>query len=119
MDLIDRFIHYFRHNNVFKDVYREVGILEVFVTCLNRYSEFLEKFLAQDSLDNNENSSIDIKLDPNETLGTHILEALTILLSGNNNNSSVFRESGGAKCVHEMVKFKHCRDTVLGEPTKN
>lgn len=31
-----------KHNAIFKDVYREVGILEVFVTCLNRYCTFLE-----------------------------------------------------------------------------
>jgi WD repeat and FYVE domain-containing protein 3 len=35
-------------------------------------------------------------------------------MSSNNNNSNVFRESGGAKTIHEMVKFKHCRDSVLG-----
>lgn len=35
-------------------------------------------------------------------------------MSSNNNNSNVFRESGGAKTIHEMVKFKHCRDCVLG-----
>ena len=35
-----------RHNPIFKDVYREVGILEVFVTCLNRYCAFLEKHFA-------------------------------------------------------------------------
>jgi hypothetical protein len=31
-----------KHNTIFKDVYREVGILEVFVTCLNRYCSFLD-----------------------------------------------------------------------------
>lgn len=39
-------IYYFsfahRHNSVFKDVYREVGMLEVFVTCLTRYHELLK-----------------------------------------------------------------------------
>ena len=49
----------------------------------------------------------------NEELGQIVLEALTILLNASNNNSNVFRESGGAKCIHEMVKFKHCRDCVL------
>jgi hypothetical protein len=38
-----------RHNTIFKDVYREVGILEVFVTCLHRYAALLkEKKQAQD-----------------------------------------------------------------------
>lgn len=53
-------------------------------------------------------------LDSNETLGKVVLEALTILMSGNSNNSNVFRESGGAKTIHEMVKFKHCRESILG-----
>ncbi|TMW44209.1 hypothetical protein DOY81_010711 [Sarcophaga bullata] len=37
-----------RHNNVFKDVYREVGILEVFVTCLNRYADHVRKITKDD-----------------------------------------------------------------------
>lgn len=37
-----------------------------------------------------------------------------ILLNGNNNNANVFRESGGAKCIHEMIKFKHNRNHTLG-----
>lgn len=32
-----------KHNTIFKDVYREVGILEVFVTCLQRYGESLKE----------------------------------------------------------------------------
>lgn len=35
-----------KHNLIFKDVYREVGILEVFVTCLNRYCAFLDKHFS-------------------------------------------------------------------------
>lgn len=52
--------------------------------------------------------------DPNEVLGNLVMDALLLLLSANNNNANVFRESGGAKCIHEMVKFKHCREQVLG-----
>jgi len=33
----------FRHNPIFKNVYREVGILEVFVTCLHRYAALLKE----------------------------------------------------------------------------
>lgn len=42
-----------------------------------------------------------------------MLDALTLLLNSNNNNSTVFRESGGAKTIHEMVKFRHCREQIL------
>lgn len=34
---------------MFKDVYREVGILEVFVTCLIKYSSFLQKHIVIES----------------------------------------------------------------------
>lgn len=101
-----------KHNTIFKDVYREVGILEVFVTCLNRYCTFLERhFAVTGSFEDRVKS---LEEESNETLGKLVLEALTILMSSNSNNSSVFRESGGAKTIHEMVKFKHCRDCVLG-----
>lgn len=32
----------FRHNVIFKDVYREVGLLEVFVTSLHGYATLLK-----------------------------------------------------------------------------
>lgn len=37
-----------------------------------------------------------------------------MLLSGNNSNANIFRESGGAKCIQEMVKYRHGRNHVLG-----
>lgn len=43
-----------------------------------------------------------------------MIESLGILLNGNNSNANVFRESGGAKCIHEMIKFKHNRNHILG-----
>lgn len=46
--------------------------------------------------------------------GKLVIESLGILLNNNNNNANVFRESGGAKCIHDMVKFKHGRNHVLG-----
>lgn len=100
-----------RHNNVFKDVYREVGILEVLVTCLNRYADYVCKITKD-----NENAVICEEEAENlpDVLGKHVLEALTILLAGNNNNANVFRDCGGAKCVHELVKFRHCRPQALG-----
>lgn len=105
-----------RHNNVFKDVYREVGILEVFVTCLQRYVGFLDKNTSVNV--NNYDIELvnpnEIENDTHEHLGKLLMDALTILLGGNSSNAAVFRQSGGAKCVHDMVKFKHCRDPVLG-----
>ncbi|KAJ4438846.1 hypothetical protein ANN_14799 [Periplaneta americana] len=99
-----------RHNTIFKDVYREVGILEVFVTCLHRYAALLkEKKQAQDQ-------GREYEIPPlNEMLGMLVMEALTLLLNGNSNNASVFRESGGARCAHNLVPYPECRQQVLGE----
>lgn len=121
---------------MFKDVYREVGILEVFVACLIKYAAFLQKSVNVESgnydieltneseLENgnfiayqnhNRHNQINLHLfpDPNEIFGKLVIEALGVLLNGNNNNANVFRESGGAKCIHDMVKFRHGRNLVL------
>ncbi|XP_030377443.1 WD repeat and FYVE domain-containing protein 3 [Scaptodrosophila lebanonensis] len=99
-----------RHNNVFKDVYRELGIMEILVGCLNRYGDHVRSITAgEESL-----VVVPEQEDLIDTHGKHVLEALTILLGGASNNANVFRECGGAKCVHELVKFKHCRPQALG-----
>lgn len=43
-----------------------------------------------------------------------MLEGIGLLLNGNNSNANIFRESGGAKCIHDMVKYRHGRNDVLG-----
>jgi len=39
----------FRHNTLFKDVYREVGLLEVLVTCLHRFATVMKLKMQQTS----------------------------------------------------------------------
>jgi len=103
-----------RHNAVFKDVYREVGILEIFVGCLIRYASHVQKITKGDESMVVEPEG-DAEEDLLDTMGKHVLEALTMLLGGGaSNNAQLFREYGGAKCVHELVKFKHCRPQALG-----
>lgn len=125
-----------RHNVIFKDVYREVGMLEVFVTCLSRYAVFLkdkqileeEKMKAAESpdgspkvpdrkkrLSRHDSLIKDPKLEAEEEeLGSLVMEGLTALLNGNTNNCNVFRDCGGAKCVHGMVVHESCRTKALG-----
>ncbi|CAH0714498.1 unnamed protein product, partial [Brenthis ino] len=128
-----------KHNAIFKDVYREVGMLEVFVTCLSRYAVFLKdkqlleeekakcetevssvnespkaperkkRQSRQDSLIKDPNTEIE-----EEELGSLVMEGLTALLNGNVNNCNVFRDCGGAKCVHGMVVHESCRSKALG-----
>ncbi|CAG4985996.1 unnamed protein product [Colias eurytheme] len=127
-----------KHNALFKDVYREVGMLEVFVTCLTRYAVFLkDKQILEEEMEKKETVSSatespkapdrkkrqsrqdSLIQDPNieiqeEELGSLVMEGLTALLNGNVNNCNVFRDCGGAKCVHGMVVYESCRTKALG-----
>ncbi|XP_013179018.1 PREDICTED: WD repeat and FYVE domain-containing protein 3 isoform X1 [Papilio xuthus] len=126
-----------KHNTIFKDVYREVGMLEVFVTCLSRYAVFLKdkQILEEEKIKREGENSAgsptaperrkrlskhdSLIKDPNtdveeEELGTLVMEGLTALLNGNTNNCNVFRDCGGAKCVHGMVVHESCRTKALG-----
>ncbi|XP_046392591.1 WD repeat and FYVE domain-containing protein 3 isoform X2 [Ischnura elegans] len=97
-----------RHNAIFKDVYREVGILEVFVTCLHRYAALLKE--KQQAVEEEKEYSIP---EESEKLGSLVMEALTALLAGNASNAGVFRECGGARCAHNLVPYPECRQHAL------
>ncbi|KAB0793199.1 hypothetical protein PPYR_12819 [Photinus pyralis] len=98
-----------KHNPIFKDVYREVGMLEVFVTCLDRYAKMLETKYSEEDV----GKQVVIS-NGQEKLGTLVMEALTLLLAASAANANVLRECGGAKCVHGLVTFQDCRQTALG-----
>ncbi|VVC89841.1 unnamed protein product [Leptidea sinapis] len=124
--------------NTLLNILKEVGMLEVFVTCLTRYAVYLkdkqimeEDLLKKDSEGSSNNSprapdrkkrqsrQESLIRDPNideqeEQLGGLVMEGLTALLNGNVNNCNVFRDSGGAKCVHGMVVYETCRTKALG-----
>lgn len=99
-----------KHNQIFKDVYREVGMLEVFVTCLDRYAKLMDT--KKNAHDNNKEYTIPTG---QEKLGGMVMEALTLLLSSSAANANVLRECGGAKCVHGLVAYQDCRYTALGK----
>nr|CAI5817565.1 unnamed protein product [Callosobruchus analis] len=97
-----------KHNVIFKDVYREVGLLEVFVTLLNRYLSMLnEKNAVEDG------EKVCKAPVGQEQLGAFVIEALTVLLTGNSQNAHLLRESGGAKCIQKLVQYPECRQAVL------
>ncbi|KAL2720725.1 WD repeat and FYVE domain-containing protein 3-like isoform X1 [Vespula squamosa] len=106
---METLLNILRHNTIFKDVYREVGMLEVFVTCLHHYATLLkDKQAAQDQ-------GLEYKISPeDERLGALVMEALTTLLAGNVQNANVFRECGGARCAHNLVPYTDCRYPALG-----
>lgn len=98
-----------KHNTVFKDVYREVGILEVFVTCLQRYETLLRE--KQQAIDAGKVYELNKE---DDRLGVLVMESLTVLLNGNTNNANVLRECGGSRCAHSLVPFIDCRAQALG-----
>ena len=98
-----------KHNVLFKDVYREVGLLEVFVTCLNRYANLLEA--RKTAIEHRKEFTIG---PGQEKLGGLVVEGLTLLLSSNSSNANVLRECGGAKCVQGLVVYPECRQSILG-----
>ncbi|OWK13789.1 hypothetical protein Celaphus_00017325, partial [Cervus elaphus hippelaphus] len=66
-----------RHDYIFKDVFREVGLLEVMVNLLHKYAALLK--------------------DPTQAL----------------NEQGIFREFGGARCAHNIVRYPQCRQHAL------
>lgn len=118
-------------------------MLEVFVTCLSRYAVYLkDKQILDEEKTKREAESPPVEpngspvaperkkrqstrhdsliRDPNlddeeEELGSLVMEGLTALLNANSNNCNVFRDCGGAKCVHGMVVYESCRSKALGK----
>ncbi|KAL3875787.1 hypothetical protein ACJMK2_033704 [Sinanodonta woodiana] len=93
-----------QYHNVFKDVFREVGMLEVLVTCLHRFAALLK----EPQVDGVEKLTTDQR-----ALGFLVMEALALLLSSSNQNAVVFRECGGARCSHNMIVYLECRQSAL------
>nr|XP_020843923.1 WD repeat and FYVE domain-containing protein 3 [Phascolarctos cinereus] len=99
-----------RHDYIFKDVFREVGLLEVMVNLLHKYAAFLKdpQTLTEQG-DSKTNSSVDDQ----KQLALLVMETLTVLLQGSNTNAGIFREFGGARCAHNIVKYPQCRQHAL------
>ncbi|XP_053674040.1 WD repeat and FYVE domain-containing protein 3 [Anopheles nili] len=116
------FLRLLKHNVVFVDVYREVGILEVFVTCMKRYKDYLGKNVDlttpsctcdKDKIEHKRKASLTTAVDSEEILGLLIMDALVWLLKGNSNNATIFKNSGGNKCVYEMIKTNYYSVAIL------
>ncbi|KAK2725772.1 hypothetical protein QYM36_000305, partial [Artemia franciscana] len=102
-------LSYLRFNAVFKDVYREVGLLEVFMICLQRFGNlFAEKSSAKVE-------GKDVKMSEHqEKLVFVAMEVITVLLTGNTKNAVVFRTGGGTKCAQDLVLHPEVRREALG-----
>ncbi|KAL0979906.1 hypothetical protein UPYG_G00191390 [Umbra pygmaea] len=109
-----------RHDAVFSDVLREVGLLEVLVNLLHKYAALLKDPAAQqhqEQMATGHNEQGDCRIngvaEEQKQLAWLVMETLTILLQGSNTNAGLFREFGGARCVHNIVKYSQCREHAL------
>ncbi|XP_077999760.1 WD repeat and FYVE domain-containing protein 3-like [Glandiceps talaboti] len=101
-----------RYSAIYKDVYREVGLLEVMVTCLHRYAALLKDSQMEPNVEDGKYSPCHVS--NHQTLAFEVMEVLTILMCTNSSNASVFRECGGARCGHNLVPYIQCRKQALG-----
>ncbi|CAF0761899.1 unnamed protein product, partial [Didymodactylos carnosus] len=100
-------VHILKFNSILKDALRELGFIEVMITCLHRFATLLKE-LIEDPNDKGD------KMDQQEKeLGFLVMEALALLLSHNQKNAKVFREHGGARLAHNLVPYRVCRIAAL------
>ncbi|XP_024909182.1 WD repeat and FYVE domain-containing protein 3 isoform X1 [Cynoglossus semilaevis] len=112
-----------RHDTVFNDVLREVGLLEVLVNLLHKYAAMLKEPVTQSTMTTMQlhaHEQAECKnncvAEEQKQLAWLVMETLTVLLQGSNNsstNAALFREFGGARCVHNIVRYRQCRDHAL------
>ncbi|XP_035766605.1 WD repeat and FYVE domain-containing protein 3 [Neolamprologus brichardi] len=107
-----------RHDPVFSDVLREVGLLEVLVNLLHKYAALLKEPASQQQPHSNDQADCknNTVVEEQKQLAWLVMETLTVLLQGSNTtntNAALFREFGGARCVHNIVKYRQCREHAL------
>ncbi|XP_066568174.1 WD repeat and FYVE domain-containing protein 3 isoform X2 [Amia ocellicauda] len=100
-----------RHDPIFSEVFREVGLLEVMVNLLHKYAALMkDPTQAYPEQGDSKNNSL---MEEQKQLAWLVMETLTVLLQGSNTNAGVFREFGGARCVHNIVRYPQCREHAL------
>ncbi|ESN92292.1 hypothetical protein HELRODRAFT_194319 [Helobdella robusta] len=154
-----------QHHSIYKDVFREVGLLEVMVVSLHRFAALLKEEEASNASTtatttstmsaattsatstNISDSSDDAKTshvnsakttadaaalratsspvagscgsssserrvtEDDKVMGFLVMDSLLLLL--NNDNAGVFRESGGARCILNLVPYRICQSKAL------
>ncbi|KAJ8787692.1 hypothetical protein J1605_022723 [Eschrichtius robustus] len=100
-----------RHDYIFKDVFREVGLLEVMVNLLHKYAALLKD--PTQALNEQGDSRNNSSFEDQKHLALLVMETLTVLLQGSNTNAGIFREFGGARCAHNIVRYPQCRQHAL------
>lgn len=92
---------------MYKDAFRELGLLEMIISCLHKFAVLLKEKHVDANLDG-------MQIDPHQKeLGFLIMDITSCLLSQNSANAKLFRELGGARLAHNMVPYKLCRAKSL------
>lgn len=100
----------------YKEVFRDVGVLEVLTNCLKQYSTELKD--TYDSMAEKESSEQDVVFcdEADSSVLDYpflLMGCLRLLLENNSANAAMFRECGGAQCVHDIVPYSSCRTEAL------
>ena len=104
---VQSLISILKFDNIFKDVFREVGMVEVLVCLMSLHIDYLGAGEGGQSTQAVYQPSM-------VPLGEMVIIALTELLTGSSQNSGVFRELGGAKLAGQLVRHQDSRDPGLG-----
>uniref|UniRef100_A0A8C9S430 WD repeat and FYVE domain containing 3 n=1 Tax=Scleropages formosus TaxID=113540 RepID=A0A8C9S430_SCLFO len=100
-----------RHDPIFSEVFREVGLLEVMVNLLHKYAALMkDPTQTHNEQADSKNNRV---AEEQKQLAWLVMETLAVLLQGSNTNAGLFREFGGARCVHNIVKYRQCREHAL------
>jgi len=101
-----------KSNPVYRDVFRELGVLEMMVSCLHKFANLLKE--KQPDAATNIDNLIPIEIDSQQKeLGFLIMELVTCTLTQSGINAKLFRELGGARLAHNMVPYMLCRNQAL------
>ncbi|KAJ8022395.1 WD repeat and FYVE domain-containing protein 3 [Holothuria leucospilota] len=99
---------------LYRDVFREVGLLEVMVTCLNQYAAMLKSKQSESGGERVTGVEAEIYVpERQQNLAFGVMDILTELLKENEENARIFRECGGARCAHNLVPYFQCRHHAL------
>ncbi|XP_066304852.1 WD repeat and FYVE domain-containing protein 3-like isoform X4 [Branchiostoma lanceolatum] len=100
------------HSTIYKDVYREVGLLDAMVSILNRYAGMLKERMGQPVEEGQSIQPVQVS-EEEERLAFLVMDTLVLVLKNNSTNAGVFRECGGARCAHNLVPYMQCRQQAL------
>ncbi|XP_046865023.1 WD repeat and FYVE domain-containing protein 3-like isoform X2 [Xenia sp. Carnegie-2017] len=114
------------YKDQYKNVFRDVGLLEVLSNCLVHYALALKS--STDVADDNHSvakNAMKILMNERKSIPKEndvtkledypmlLMECLRIMIEKCSDNSVMFRKCGGASCVHSLVQYESARTQAL------